>query len=119
MAKRSRGRANHSSQTLGTEYWDRWNRGGSPDTTILRYRDEVDALLEEFKSDEVLHRLHRKAFRWHKDLITNLMEIPEYKDLYQILVEKPAVSFVAQDRGVQGRISAVVVGSSDADQPDP
>lgn len=118
LAKRSRGRANHSSQTLGTEYWDRWNRGGAPDRTILRYKDEVDALLEELKSDDVLKRLHRRAFRWHKALIASLLDLPEYKDLYQKLLKKPAVNFVAKDRGVHERLSKVAARTSDAEQPE-
>ncbi len=105
LAKRSRGRANHSSQTLGTDYWDRWNRGGSRDETVLRYQDELTETLDEFKLDEVLHRLHRKAFRWHKDLISNLLQVPEYQELYQTLLEKPAASFVGQDRGTHKRVT--------------
>lgn len=119
LAKRSRGRANHSSQTLGTEYWDRWNRGGSTDETILRYRGEVESMLAAFKSDVELKRLHRKAFRWHKDMIARLMEVPEYQDLYQKLIDKPAVSCVAQDRAVRARLTQKAVAHlSDKDQTD-
>lgn len=105
LGKRSRGRANHSSQTLGTEYWDRWNRGGSTDKSILRYKDEVDELLDDLKSDATLKRLHRKAFRWHKDLIESLLEIPEYQTLYRKLLEKPAASFVSRDRGIRENLN--------------
>lgn len=100
LGKRSRGRANHSTQTLGTAYWDRWNRGGQQDTSILRYRDETDALLAEFRADPQLARLHRGAFRWHKDLIRQLMDIPEYRDLYAHLLAKPPVPVTPQDRRV-------------------
>ncbi len=105
LAKRSRGRANHSSQSLGTDYWDRWNRGGSADETILRYKDEVDALIEVFKSDDDLKRLHRKAFRWHKNLISELMDMPEYQELYQSLLNKPAVKHVARDRAIRPSVA--------------
>ncbi len=119
LAKRSRGRANHSSQTLGTDYWDRWNRGGSRDETILRYQDETAEMLKQFKSDEVLQRLHRRAFRWHKDLISDLMKVPDYNELYQRLVERPAASFVEQDRGVRERVrSEPLPRPSDQNQPD-
>lgn len=118
LAKRSRGRANHSSQTLGTEYWDRWNRGGATDETILRYKGEVDALMAEFQSDGRLARLHRKAFLWHKALIEDLLKQPEYNALYQTLVNKPAVEFVAKDRGLHARLSADKQPSSSAKQPE-
>ncbi|QFT72531.1 glycosyltransferase family 2 protein [Ruegeria sp. THAF33] len=118
LAKRSRGRANHSSQTLGTEYWDRWNRGGAKDETILRYKDEVDAVLEEFRADDRLRRLHRRAFRWHKALINDLLKLPEYDELYQKLLEKPAVDFVAKDRGVRERLSSSAPSSTDENRTD-
>ena len=76
-------------------------------------------MLAVFKSDHELKRLHRKAFRWHKDLIASLMEAPEYQDLYQKLVDKPAASFVAQDRAVRERLThEAVQHRSDENQPD-
>ncbi len=116
LSKRSRGRANHSSETLGTEYWDRWNRGGAEDASILRYQDDVEALLAEFRSDDALRRLHKRAFRWHKTLISNLLEVPDYQDLYQKLVKKPAVNFVARDRGVHEKLAKDEMHPSDGQQ---
>ncbi len=115
LIKRSRGRANHSSQLLGTKYWDRWNRGGSPDRSILRYKNEVAGVLDELKSDNDLNRLHKIAFQWHKKLVANLMELPEYKALYRDLKKKPAVNFVKRDRRVIKPISTDVTFSSDVE----
>ncbi|WP_253276838.1 glycosyltransferase family 2 protein [Ruegeria sp. 6PALISEP08] len=118
LAKRSRGRANHSSQTLGTDYWDRWNRGGATDETILRYKDEVDAVLEEFRSDDRLKRLHRKSFRWHKALINELLKQPDYHELYQKLLATPAVEFVGKDRIVRERLSTETIHTTGEQQPE-
>ena len=35
LMKRRRGRANHFNDTLGTEYWDRWNLGGEKDLSLI------------------------------------------------------------------------------------
>lgn len=118
LAKRSRGRANHSAQTLGTEYWDRWNRGGAEDSSVLRYKPEVDALVAEFKADPKLRRLHKRAFRWHKELIGQLLDLPEYQELYEKLIDKPAVKFVARDRDTHERLAKVVVPASDEERPE-
>ena len=81
LLKRYRGRANHMSQTLDTEYWSRWNRGGSEDKTILRYLPEIKRRVADYKKDEVLSRLHRRAFRWHKNLVDELSSQEDYAAL--------------------------------------
>ena len=76
-------------------------------------------MLAAFKSDNELKLLHRKAFRWHKDLIARLTEVPEYQDLYQKLIDTPAASCVAQDRAVRERLTHKAVAHlSDKDQMD-
>ncbi|MEM7090497.1 MAG: glycosyltransferase family 2 protein, partial [Pseudomonadota bacterium] len=119
LAKRSRGRANHSTETLGTEYWDRWNRGGMEDQSILRYQDEVNALLETFNADDVLRRQHKRAFRWHKALVSSLLERDEYQDLYARLVSKPPVQYVKKDRRIHKRLKADVAQGADDEQTGP
>lgn len=81
LLKKFRGRANHMRDKLGTEYWDRWNRGGSTDETILRYLPAIQAKMEAFAADETLTRLNRKGFQWHKDLAKTLAEDPEYQEV--------------------------------------
>ncbi|MDA8587195.1 glycosyltransferase family 2 protein [Rhodobacteraceae bacterium] len=61
LMKRRRGRANHFNETLGTEYWDRWNLGGEKDRSIsetakLRAK-EMELLLE----DGLTAHLHQAA----------------------------------------------------------
>ncbi len=81
LLKRHRGRANHMSHVLGTDYWDRWNRGGEQDETIHRYLPEVEEKLEEYYADATLARLHRKGFNWHKSMVSELIQQPEYVEL--------------------------------------
>lgn len=92
LVKRDRGRANHMSQTLDTGYWDRWNRGGAEDRSILRYADEVNGVLDAMKSDRVLSRLHARGFRWHKSKVDDLLKQDDYRTLYEkIANSEPAV----------------------------
>lgn len=81
LLKRHRGRANHMSDILDTEYWDRWNRGGEEDTSIHRYLPELRERMALYLSDSVLQQHHRKGFRWHKDLVANLKQEPDFAAL--------------------------------------
>ena len=71
LLKKHRGRANHMSESLSTEYWDRWNRGGAEDRSIQRYLPAIQERMEVYLADDTLNRLHRRGFRWHKDLLAN------------------------------------------------
>ncbi len=101
LLKRYRGRANHATHTLDTGYWDRWNRGGTTDTSISRYADALNAKLEEFKADPTLARLHRSAFRWHKNKLQELMQDPIYVELYDKIKHSDPVICPAKDRGIR------------------
>lgn len=81
LLKRHRGRANHMSDILDTGYWDRWNRGGEEDLSILRYLPELEEKLDEYRSDAHLARYHRKGFRWHKQKVGELKEMADYAKL--------------------------------------
>jgi hypothetical protein len=99
LVKRDRGRANHMRQTLDTGYWERWNRGGAEDRSILRYSEELNALLKEMKSDRVLARLHARGFRWHKSKVEDLLTQDDYKSLYEkIAKSEPAICNVRDRR---------------------
>lgn len=100
LVKKSRGRANHMGHSLDTGYWDRWNRGGAEDASILRYADGVTALLEEFKSDRKLARLHARGFRWHKAKINELLADPDYAKLYAKIASAEPGLCPANDRRI-------------------
>ena len=101
LLKRYRGRANHQSHVLDTGYWDRWNRGGCEDTTIHRYAALTQALLDVFKADPVLARMHRKGFRWHKAKLAELLQDDAYAALYAKISASDVVNVVKKDRGIR------------------
>lgn len=98
LLKRYRGRANHMGQTLGTEYWERWNRGGEEDTSIQRLMPQVQGYLDEFKADEQLAKLHRKGFKWHKNKLNELLKDPAYLKLYQQINKSEPIVCHHKDR---------------------
>ena len=105
LNKRYRGRANHMSHLLGSEYWERWNRGGVKDDTIGRYDEEVSAQLNTFMSDADLSREHRAAFRFHKRRLQELLALPEYTSLYSKLAKLQPINCPRIDRKIRPTIS--------------
>jgi len=104
LLKKFRGRANHQSHVLDNGYWERWNRGGEVDTSIHRYEPKVSALIEEFRSDPILSRLHRRGFKWHKDTLDSLLEDPAYFDLYRKTSASEPTKYAARDRMIRPSI---------------
>lgn len=96
LLKKHRGRANHMSQSLSSAYWDRWNRGGAEDRSITRYIPQIRERIATYQEDEVLRKAHHKGFHWHKDLVTELRQDPEYAALRTAcegrMTERPAES---------------------------
>jgi len=66
LVQRARGRANHTHQTIGMEYWNRFNHNDVLDQSIDRYAPQVDAMVAELKADKVLCELHEQAVDWHR-----------------------------------------------------
>lgn len=81
LVQRARGRANHSSQTIGMEYWDRFNHNDETDLTINRYADKSGAFLAELKADPILAELHEKAVDWHRRKALSLKMDPDMDSL--------------------------------------
>jgi len=104
LLKRYRGRANHQSHVLDTGYWDRWNRGGCEDTTIHRYTALTQALLDVFKADPVLARMHRRGFRWHKAKLAELLQDDAYAALYAKISASDVVNVVKRTVASANRV---------------
>lgn len=81
LVQRARGRANHTSQTIGLDYWNRFNHSDETDTSISRYAPQVDAMLAELKADSVLAELHEKAVDWHGRKAQSIKIDPDMDDL--------------------------------------
>lgn len=66
LVKRARGRANHMHHVIGADYWNRWNRQGATDRSILRYAAATDDRIADLLTDADLARLHAAAIDWHR-----------------------------------------------------
>lgn len=86
MNKCARGRANHMSHTLGIEYWRRWNLNEEEDRSILRYRDEVAALVAQWREDPVIDATWRRALRIHRRRAKAFISAPETRPTYSRVV---------------------------------
>ncbi|MBE9475793.1 MAG: glycosyltransferase family 2 protein [Proteobacteria bacterium] len=81
LIKRVRGRANHSSHTLGTPYWQKFDLNDVVDDSIRRYDISSGIWLEKFESDPVLYDLHLKAVDWHRNKAKELRQDPDFAPL--------------------------------------
>lgn len=74
IIKRDRGRANHTSNRIGLDYWERWNAGGSVDRSILRHDAEVMQELARLKADPILAALHDAALKIHRQRAEDILD---------------------------------------------
>ncbi|TCP61606.1 glycosyl transferase family 2 [Rhodovulum bhavnagarense] len=72
LVKRARGRVNHMSQTMGWDYWRKFDLNHVEDTTIRRYDAAVGAWLDQFMNDPELRGLHDRAVDWYRAKIAEL-----------------------------------------------
>ena len=98
LLKKFRGRANHQTHVLDTDYWDRWNRGGESDITIHRYAAQVDAIIDEFMVDPTLKDLHARGFSWHQSTLNELMKDEVYAELYDKIADSEPATVARVDR---------------------
>ncbi|WP_172293652.1 glycosyltransferase family 2 protein [Pseudoruegeria sp. HB172150] len=87
LVKRERGRINHTEQDQGIQYWTRRNYCTETDARILARLPRMRTILDEFHADSELHDLHEEAVAWHRNRITHLMSDPDYRALYERLVD--------------------------------
>ncbi len=73
LIKAARGKPNHSSDAIDLAYWSDRNFNTVGDTSILRFADEVDALVAEWRKDTDLDRLHRESVTWRLNRISELL----------------------------------------------
>ncbi|MVO17334.1 glycosyltransferase family 2 protein [Parasedimentitalea huanghaiensis] len=93
LIKRARGRANHTHQKLGFDYWKKWNVGGLPDRSMLRHRDALKAEFDRLVSDPILMALHCAALEIHNQRAEALLKDSDSKQIYnQIVADWPAAT---------------------------
>lgn len=78
LLKRDRGRANHVRETLSTDYWFRWNQGGTQDTSILRHLPAVQDRLKELRADPELAFLEQASLALNTARLAELKKDDDY-----------------------------------------
>ena len=87
LVKRQRGRINHVDQDQGLHYWASRNYASEEDVSITRHLPRARAVFERLLADEVLAGLHQDAVAWHRARIAALMEVEDYRTLYQAITD--------------------------------
>lgn len=96
VLKADRGRAVHSEDLLGLDYWIERNWNTDTDTSIDALKPRRDALLAEFKSDKVLGQLHANAVAWRKSRFDALLQQEPFRALFGRLLMTPPSQLVSR-----------------------
>ncbi|WP_420567072.1 glycosyltransferase family 2 protein [Thalassovita sp.] len=97
LVKADRGRAVHSDDQLGMDYWTERNYCTDEDTSITAMADRMRENLAALKKDEQLAQLHRTAVEWRRARIQNLLEQEPYRALMtRMMLTPPARPIPAQ-----------------------
>lgn len=89
VLKADRGRAVHSAEMLGLDYWVERNLNTEEDTSALPLWDRAASIRAELGSDPELARYHAAAVAWRHDRFRNLLTEDRYRDLYGRLLMTP------------------------------
>ena len=89
VLKGNRGRAVHSEDRLGLDYWAERNFNTDEDRSILATAPCRDALLAELKGDNMLKTLHEEAVTWRKNRFEALMAEEHWRALFGRLLMTP------------------------------
>lgn len=81
LAKRDRGRANHTKETIGLAYWQRWSLGGVEDTSIQRHGSEVAKGVRKLARDPIVRALHKASLEWHRARVAQMLADPKVAGL--------------------------------------
>lgn len=89
VLKADRGRAVHSDDRLGIDYWVERNFCTDQDRTISRYTDRRNAYLADLQADDTLRALHADAVAWRKSRFDQLMLQEPFRALFGRLLMTP------------------------------
>lgn len=90
LLKRDRGRANHVGEVLGVEYWERWNKGGVRDASILDMVPAMKARLDTLLKDPKLSYFHRAGRALSEQRLKELLQDKAFIELRAKLINKTA-----------------------------
>lgn len=96
VLKADRGRAVHSEDMLGLDYWVERNFNTVADTTIQSLAGPRAAALAELKADPVLANLHQDAVAWRGKRFEELMQQEPFRALFGRLMMTPPSQPVPQ-----------------------
>ena len=99
VLKAARGRAVHSADMLGLDYWVERNFNQVEDTTINRYSDSRSELLQELHEDTELNRLHAAAVAWRHAQFGALLQQEPFRALFGRLLMTPPSRVVSPNAG--------------------
>ena len=88
LVKRDRGRVNHYRQTMDMDYWDKMNKSGTKDTSILRHRDVMLAEMDAMLADPKIKALHDKGVAWRRAKIAELKGDPVFSVIRAAIMTK-------------------------------
>ena len=89
LIKSDRGRAVHSDDMLGMDYWIERNFNADIDTSIDAIAPARNAERDRLDADAVLAELHRQAVAWRKSKFETLMAQEPYRALFARLLMAP------------------------------
>ena len=101
ILKADRGRAVHTTDRLGMDYWTERNFCTQTDTSIARYRTARNAHLSTLMADAELCELHKQAVAWRKARFETLMEEEANRALFGRLMMTPPTQPLAPDRATE------------------
>ena len=96
VLKADRGRAVHSDDLLGLDYWVERNFNTDEDTSIQSIAAPRAQELAALKSDHVLAQLHADAARWRSARFTQLLQLEPFRALFGRLMMAPPSQPVPQ-----------------------
>ncbi|WP_292291422.1 glycosyltransferase family 2 protein [Marivita sp.] len=89
LLKADRGRAVHSEDRLGLDYWVERNLGTEEDRSALPLWDRARPIRDRLAADPTLSDLHGRAVAWRKERLRQLLQEDRYRDLYGRLLMSP------------------------------
>jgi hypothetical protein len=92
LVKKLRGRAHHTGESLGMEYWDMMNHNAEEDSSIDAILGRKREQFYELLSDPETARLHHMSCDLHRQKIAELREQPEMQELMQRMTADFAAS---------------------------
>lgn len=90
VLKSDRGRAVHSEDRLGLDYWVERNLNTDEDRSAVPLWDRALPIRTALEDDPELSRLHRDAVMWRKARLAELLQDDAYRGLFGRLTMTPA-----------------------------